>query len=250
MSFSLGQYEQVFALRDAVGKPYVLIGGQAVNYWAEKFLAEEPELRQWLPFTSKDIDFHGNREDVARVANVLGLPAHFPNRRMGTALAGRIPFKIDGIAADIEFVRMVPGVAQNKIESWAITATRGPKEIRVLDPISLLIVKTNLAITLDQKERRDAEHLRILILCTRAFLRETLTGVEADTLPARGWLGAVERVLKLAESSVGKKASRKLDVDWRMALPEKEIATAKHRLVGQFRSVRLPQWLEKQTCVR
>jgi hypothetical protein len=246
MPFSLGQYERVFALRDAAGKPYVLIGGQAVNYWAEKFLAEEPELRQWLPFTSKDIDFHGKREDVIRVARTLGLPAHFPDRRAGTALAGIVPFKIDGVAADIEIVRLIPGVAANKIESWSVTAVRGQKEIRVLDPISLLIGKTDMAITVDQKERRDIEHLRILILCTRAFLRETLAGVEADTLPARGWLGAVERVLKLAESSVGKKASRKLDVRWRTALPEKEIAAVKHRLIDQFRRVRLPQWLEKQ----
>jgi hypothetical protein len=241
MPFSLGQYERVFALRDAAGKPYILIGGQAVNYWAEKFLAEEPDLREWLPFTSRDIDLHGNRDDVARVANALGLPAHFPHRLAGTALAGMVPFKIDGAAADIEFVRLISGVAKNKIESWAITAVRGQKEIRVLDPISLLIGKTNLAAHVDQKGRRDVEHLQILILCTRAFLRETLAGVDTGVLPARGWLGAVERVLKLAESSLGRKAARKLAVSWRMALPEKEIATAEHRLVSRFRRVRLSQ---------
>lgn len=245
MSFRFGQFEPVFDLRDGFGKPYILIGGQAVNYWAENFLAENPELAGWLPFTSKDIDFHGDHDDVARVAAALGLPAHFPHRLAGTALAGLVPFKLNGMPASIEIVRLIPGLAKNKIESWAITASRGQKEIRVLDPVSLLVCKTNLSLTVDQKERRDVEHMKILVICTRAFLRETLAGVEAGELPARGWLGAVERVLKLAESTTGKKASRKLGVDWRQALPEKEIAASRDRLVVKFRSVRLPQWLEK-----
>lgn len=250
MSFLLGQFEPVFDLRDASGRPYILIGGQAVNYWAENFLAQEPDLTEWLPFASKDIDFHGTHDDVTRVAAALGLPAHFPNRFAGTALAGMVPFKLNGIPASIEIVRLIPGLAKNKIESWAITASRGQKTIRVLDPVSLLVCKTSLTLTVDQKQRRDADHLRILVICVRAFLRETLAGVTAGDLPVRGWLGAVERVLKLAESSIGKKAARKLGVVWREALPETEIAANKHQLVARFRSVRLPQWLEKQKCAR
>jgi hypothetical protein len=70
--FSLQQFTAVFELRNAVGKPYVIIGGQAVNYWAETYLEKEPGLAQWLPFTSKDIDFQGDRRDVLRIAKDLG----------------------------------------------------------------------------------------------------------------------------------------------------------------------------------
>ena len=41
------------------GQPYLLIGGQAVNYWAERYLATEPQLKSLQPFTSEDIDFKG-----------------------------------------------------------------------------------------------------------------------------------------------------------------------------------------------
>ena len=41
------------------GQPYLLIGGQAVNYWAERYLAAEPQLETLRPFTSEDIDFKG-----------------------------------------------------------------------------------------------------------------------------------------------------------------------------------------------
>jgi hypothetical protein len=87
--------------------------------------------------------------------------------------------------------------------------------------------------------------LRIMLVCVRAFLRETLRGVEAGTLPARGWLGAVERVLKLAESSQGKKAVRALGVDWIEALPLSEIAASGHRAAIRFREKRLVQWQAK-----
>lgn len=152
MRFSFEQFNDILGVCDATGKPYILIGGQAVFFWASRYVVKEPSLNESRPFTSADIDFQGNREDV----------------------------------------------------------------------------------------------YRIMIICTRAFLRETLRGVTAGKLSARGWLGAVERVLKLAESAIGEKAARRFSLDWRRALPEKEIAAGEQRLVVQLREKRLPQWRGKQ----
>ena len=55
--FSLHQFSEVFKIRNETGNPYVLIGGQAVNYWAERYLLNEPQLFALQPFTSEDIDF-------------------------------------------------------------------------------------------------------------------------------------------------------------------------------------------------
>ncbi len=202
-------------------------------------------MEQSRPFTSKDIDFHGGRDDVLRLAKQLGARAEFPPSHMMTSLAGIIPLTIGGARTSVEFVRQVAGVRPADVTRFSVDRELDGIKLRVLDPVSLLLCKANLALTVDQKDRRDVAHLRMLIICVRAFLRETLVGVEAGELPARGWLGAVERVLKLAESSIGKKAARKLAIVWRDALPEKEIGASKHRLVAQFRRVRLPQWLEK-----
>jgi len=54
-----------------------LIGGQAVNYWAEHYLADEPDLLKSAPFTSEDIDFQGNRDDVRHIAEQLKLTPVF-----------------------------------------------------------------------------------------------------------------------------------------------------------------------------
>ncbi|MBK8001615.1 MAG: hypothetical protein IPK15_23655 [Verrucomicrobia bacterium] len=72
----------------------MLIGGQAVNYWAERYLAAEPELQKYLPFTSEDIDFKGNHEDVQRIARQLALHPSDPPKVALTALSGTIPFQI------------------------------------------------------------------------------------------------------------------------------------------------------------
>ena len=38
----------------------VLVGGQAVNFWASYYERRVPELAREAPFTSKDIDFCGD----------------------------------------------------------------------------------------------------------------------------------------------------------------------------------------------
>ena len=79
MRFSLQQFSKVFDVRNPDGLPYILIGGQAVNYWAERYLSAEPELQKLLPFTSEDIDFKGNRNDTRRIAEQLELSPIFPH---------------------------------------------------------------------------------------------------------------------------------------------------------------------------
>ena len=94
--YSLRQFSEVFTIRNPDGIPYVLIGGQAVNYWAERYLAAEPELQKLLPFTSEDIDFKGSSDDVQRIARQLELAPGYPSKVEMTALAGIIPFQIGG----------------------------------------------------------------------------------------------------------------------------------------------------------
>ena len=127
MRFSLEQFTAVFDLRNAEGEPYLIIGGQAVNYWAETYLLQEPGLAQWLPFSSKDIDFQGNRDDVIRIARSLGVRAQLPHSREMTALAGIIPLTIGDIRTNIEVLRLFPGMPKAKVQRWALTANRGGK---------------------------------------------------------------------------------------------------------------------------
>lgn len=239
--FSLQQFAAVFNVRNADGLPYILIGGQAVNYWAERYLLQEPDLQKLVPFTSEDIDFKGERADVKRIAEQLRLSAGYPHKVEMTALAGFIPFRIGDLQSCIEVVRTIPGVS-GSVETLAIEAEWAGKKIRVLDPVSLLACKLALATSVSQAVRRDADHLRILGPCLRAFLREFLKGVEQGQLPARGWLGAANRVLKLTSSARARKAAKEFGIDWSGVLPMDEITASNHEKLVGFRTRQLPRW--------
>lgn len=239
--FSLQEFTEVFQVRNPDGLPYVLIGGQAVNYWAERYLAAEPELRKHFPFASEDIDFRGNRDDVQHIAGQLKQVPVFPHRIALTALAGAIPFSIGDVRSNIEVVRNVPGVSTGLVDALAIQAEWAGKKIRVLDPISLLICKVELALTVAQEKRQDVEHLKILQFCVRGFLRELLCAVESGDIPAKGWLGAVNKLTKLTRSTHGRKAAKKFGVNWSHLLPLPEIAQCRHAKIVLFREQQLPK---------
>lgn len=237
--FTLHQFSEIFQVRNPVGIPYVLIGGQAVNYWAERYLAAEPELRQHMPFTSGDIDFRGNRDDVRHIAEQLELTAVFPDKVAITALAGAIPFQIGKQPSNIEIVRLIPGVSSTTVDALAIDTTWSGQQIRVLDPISLLLCKVKLALTVSQKERQDVEHLKILTFCVRGFLREVLGEVERGTIPVKGWLGAVNKLSGLAKSTHGRKVAQKFKIVWLEILPLAEISKSKNEKIISFREKNL-----------
>ena len=70
-----------------------------------------------------------------------------------------------------EIETQIAGLKTADISALAVEHDFEGVQIRVLNPISLLCGKTNLALTVDQKQRRDVEHLRMLVICVRAFLR-------------------------------------------------------------------------------
>lgn len=238
VGFPLRQFSEVFRIRDAAGQPYVLIGGQAVNYWAERYLTAEPELGKWQPFTSEDIDFKGGRDDVQRIARQLALPPIYPPKVAMTALSGSIPLQIGDLKSNIEVVRRIPGIPTG-IETPAIQAEWEGHTIRVLDPISLLACKLELAATVAQERRHDVEHLRILVPCVRAFLGELLLQVEAGNLPARAWLKVSNQALKLATSVRARKIAVKHGINWPDILPLTAIARSQNDQIRRFREQQL-----------
>jgi len=244
VGFSFQQFSEVLKIRDATGQPYLLIGGQAVNYWAERYLATEPQLKSLQPFTSEDIDFKGGSADVQRIARQLELAPGYPPKVQMTALAGVIPFKIGGLKSNIEVVRRIPGVS-GSVEALAVQAEWNGKSIRVLDPISLLACKLELVASVPQEKRQDVPHLKILMPCVRAFLNEFLQQVERNEIPARHWLGAANQVLKLTTNHRARKIAIKHQIDWPEILPLPAIAKTQNEKIRRFREQQLEQGYKK-----
>ena len=244
MGFCLHQFSEILEIRDAAKRPYILIGGQAVNYWAEEYLAQEPLLKSLQPFTSQDIDFKGGREDVERIARQLGLIPVYPPKVEMTALAGLIPLHIGGRASAIEVVRRIPGISDRGAPP-VIEAEYDGKAIRVLHPISLLACKLVLAATVSQQDRQDVAHLRMLVPCVRAFLADLLEEVELGELSPGDWLKVVNQALKLTHTSRARKIEKAHNIHWLDILPLDAIAKSQSQKLKRFREQQLEQGYRK-----
>lgn len=244
VGFSLHHFAEVFKIRDAAGQPYVLVGGQAVNYWAEHYLSQEPGLNALRPFTSEDIDFKGSHDDVQRIAEQLESQANYPPKVAITALAGFVPFQIGNLESTVEVVRQIPGVS-DAANTPAIQAEWEGKTIRVLDPISLLACKLELAATVSQANRRDVPHLKMLVPCVRAFLSEVLQQVELGTLPAKEWLKVANQVLKLTTQIRAQKLATQHQINWAEILPLTAIAKSRDEKIKRFHQQQLLQGFNK-----
>ena len=73
----------------------VLVGGQAVNFWAEYYGPQVGELARDAPFTSKDIDFCGDQRAVRVCAERLGGTARVATFDDATPNSGTVVF-VDG----------------------------------------------------------------------------------------------------------------------------------------------------------
>jgi hypothetical protein len=239
---SLSAFSEVLGIRNPNGRPYVLIGGQAVNFWAERYLGIEPALGKFSPFTSRDIDYLGSKADVEHMAGQLKRKPSYPYWRAMTALAGTIPLQLAATDSVIEVVRLIPGIPSQKVEASALPANFLGHELRVMFPIHLLICKAHLVRTIDQKGRQDVFHLKIMVLCVRAFLAESLTQVEADVITTRDWLNIVKDLLAFTESDLGMKVSRQHGLDWSVILPELKTASVFSASIRTFYEKRVPAW--------
>ena len=247
VGFSLQQFSEVLKIRDAEGQPYVLIGGQAVNYWAEHYSSADPQLEKLRPFTSEDIDFKGSHADVQRIARQLNLNPSYPPKVAITALSGFISFQIGDLKSVIEVVRRIPGISP--ADTPAIQAEWDGKIIRVLDPISLLACKLELAATVSQKNRQDVAHLKMLQPCVRAFLGELLQRVEIGRLPAKDWLKVANQVLKLTTDQRARKIASKHQINWAEILPLNAIAKCQNEKIKRFREQQLESGYKKSKGV-
>ncbi len=240
--YELTQFRPLFTTIAQSNDSFVLIGGQAVNYWAERYLSDESELRKLAPFTSSDIDFLGTREEVAKLGKLTGRLPVYPSWHALTKLAGVIPCQLEKGETSIEVVRSVPRSTAEEVRATSIKAVHEGFRIEVINPVLLLRSKAALARSVNQTNRQDVHHIRIMTICVRAFLREVLTAVENNQLAVRDWLNIVKDLLAFTESDLGKNVARQYGIDWTFVLPQLSDAKPVSASIRTFYEKRVPLW--------
>ena len=175
----LGQYLALLRQRDAAGRPFIIVGGHAANFWGEFYSGREPRLSALLPFTSKDLDLIGTQAEAVQIARTIGWHISPPPIGGGPVQAV-LSSEPGGQGLATEFLSQIKGVSQETIVDNARDGfVRVPEigetvAVRVLDPVLLLAGKIRNAVDIEQnqpeKPRQDVKHVTMLALCVPHFL--------------------------------------------------------------------------------
>jgi len=229
----------------------VLVGGQAVNFWADFYQSRVPEVKDLAPFTSKDIDFLGTRASMEACAARLQRRSLVPDPDGidETGLNSGTTTFIDENqhVRQIQFLTAIIGIE----DTGMITRTAAPVEVidaegvptgiyfRVMHPVLCLISRAaNTQPPLSRLDPHSLKQLRCAIFCAREYLRDLLeSGTVDDVREVLEWSEHIYRFSRY--DSDGKNVLRTTNMD-----PFEAVIGDHPRLPLGFREQRYPQLKE------
>lgn len=245
-SFSFRDSQDILQiLRSDKDEALIVVCGQAVNFWAERYSADEPRLKHLRPFTSRDIDLLGNIEDALKIALSSGADLKPPPKAAATPVAANLSIESAGRIRLVQFLYDVPGVKKAEIVDFSVPFKSDKLLIRIADPITTLRGKVYNLVTFDQHDRFDKKHFDILQLCVPIFIENQLHAVETSGANARGVIVHLERLISVSLSPKAKKLCNSMDVDWLSFIPQARIERAREKRFERFRKERLPRWAKQ-----
>ena len=214
---SLSHTEILLARAGSPLDEITLVGGQALNYWANAFFAPKD------PYVSKDIDFLGSAVDAIECATAWN--ARTPlladiDRSMGspnTALVlienPRHFFKdprLEDKPLPIDFLGGILGLSTTEILKSRVKVQHGRAEFWVMNPYHCLISRLSTYYVLGRQNETDIERLRLAVHVVGAALQKFLEG---EASGRRAALNIAKDLFSDAKQSPALRAFTKHGVD-------------------------------------
>jgi hypothetical protein len=216
------------------GISHFLEGGQAVNFWTEYMLSRSGNaqgLRDFLPFTSRDcdvwVDWEAMKSLKARDGDSIITSKSPADGQLGILVLEGEPQRL---------VDLMSGVFGIPPEDNRRLAERALKVngIRVLDPLHLFLCKCHCLINLDQADRQDEKHLRMLARILPLYLGMLLDEAEAGSLEERSFLNEVKLLRKMTSRSVVRRALAKIGANAESLFPVARMKTSSLPKLSRF----------------
>jgi hypothetical protein len=190
----------------------ILIGGQALAFWAEHYGIEAPE---GVPAISRDVDFLTSspsaQDSVTRYAKVLDGDAHVYEATRITALVGQAYKDVsDDEVLNVDVLWTVFGLGD--VRGNAVEVTKGDVTFRVMHPMDVLRSRLMNVYKLPEKGGETGlMQLRLAIGVARAYLRQeakrfSAKELAADRSPLQPLVSTLE---KLAREDAGRKIAKR-----------------------------------------
>ncbi|MCO5119949.1 MAG: hypothetical protein M9951_09990 [Burkholderiaceae bacterium] len=203
-------------LLSAAGDELVLVGGQALAFWVNRYdLALPPDVMA----ISADTDFltssANDRAAVQRMAAVLRGKTQFPNSRALTALVGQAYLDVnDDEFINVDVIFKVIGLPPKAVRARAVRVTVDEMEFAVMHPLDVLRSRlANLYKLADKQTPKGVMQLALAVDVGREFLRsaarETTPSPDTTRSPLQPFVTEIE---KMAREDAGRKVARRFHI--------------------------------------
>jgi hypothetical protein len=222
----------------------ILVGGQAVAFWAAYFKLK-PRSAEMELFTSKDIDFEGAARSVRRAGELLDGQVRIATIDDHTPNTGVVLFKdSDGETRELDFLVAPYGLDGRDVRDSAVKLNvAGPNSpelpVWVMHPERCMESRVYNVIGLKQKGRIAMDQLKRSVVCAEEFSRLLL---EDKSLPREERLRAVLRLNeRIFRKCLKDRAFRQIVLDH--DVDPFNAVIVDDRLPIRFREIRYPQML-------
>ena len=224
----------------------VVVAGQSVNFWADRYSTDESRLSEFQPFTSRDLDLFGSIANAYRLAEEAHAKLKRPHKSSASPVVANVDVATGNVVRSVQFLRHVGGVTNAEITQNAVPFRHGEVTVYFADPITTLKAKLHNLVALEQRGRNDAKHVEILCLCVPRFLGGQLAAADKTDAAAKQSLRSIQRVLKLSESPIARQIPDERQLDWKTLIPIMRLNKVRNRRIKNFRERQLARWLARK----
>ena len=214
------------------GPAALLVGGQALAFWATRYEVEPVGVL--AAAITSDADFIGSAQVAASLGRSLGWQHWVPSLDDATTQTAKLTKTVPGIGIkQIDFLSGIVGLETDRVERRAVTVTLPDGAmIRVLHPLDVLESRLRNLLSLPSKRNAaGVAQARLAIAVARRFL----TMLAEPGSEQRTVLDAVERIAQVAMDKRLLQVFADYDLDPLAAVPVTLIAGE------EFQSRRWPQ---------
>lgn len=230
-------FESIFRAISRQKEVVILVGGHAVNVWALSYRDRLGELLAPLrPFTSGDMDVYATRNALMELHENLGGKLLLSGPREitdGTLIVG-----VEPDTRELDVLRSVNGLPKLDAQS-AISLEVCGYAVPVLFPHLLLQAKLENALRLDQRDRQDVKHVKIMALVLREFLLEVVTSASVEN--EKYALQLLQKVLAILISDNARAFTRLHKTGFGEIMPVEALKNSPLRKLANFGHKELPR---------
>lgn len=224
----------VRAILRACGADGLLVGGQALAFWADFFAVALPPI--FSSGVSSDADFIGDAALARKVARNLRWKEWLPSMDDATPHTAKVTKRsAGGGVKQVDFLSRVAGLDTQDLERRAVEVDV-PEigRLRVIHPIDVLESRIkNLHLLPEKRTGASVAQARLAVDVARAFIRHTI-----DVQGERAALKLLERIATIAGEPAGLRVHLGFGVEPLSAVPLEDFRTT-----SALHSVRWPQVL-------